>query len=122
MRVQFRGTSQQKNSGNEESQHKEIENDDVVSGFLYDRLQKEVIALRRFCEVKDGTLNAKDEEIKMLMKKVDTLTKAIEVESKKMKREAATREKESVSAKMDDNKKIKNESSSKSGNSVLKAC
>ncbi|KAH7837909.1 hypothetical protein Vadar_019435 [Vaccinium darrowii] len=110
-----------KNLGNEESQHKEIENDDVVSGFLYDRLQKEVIALRRFCEVKDGTLNAKDEEIKMLMKKVDTLTKAIEVESKKMKREAATREKESVSAKMDDNKKIKNESSSKSGNSVLKA-
>lgn len=41
----------------------------------------------------------------MLVKKVDALTKAIEVESKKMKREAAAREKEVASLKMDDNRK-----------------
>ncbi|KAE7995227.1 hypothetical protein FH972_000048 [Carpinus fangiana] len=80
-------------------------NEDVVSGFLYDRLQKEVINLRKLCEVKNSTLNAKDEEVKMLVKKVDALTKAIEVESKKMKREAAAREKEAASLKMDDNRK-----------------
>ena len=47
------------------------------------------------------------------MKKVDTLTKAIEVEAKKLKREAVTKEKESVSAKMDDIKKIRNTTPSK---------
>ncbi|GFY91639.1 microtubule-associated proteins 70-5 [Actinidia rufa] len=128
-----------KSEGNEESQKKGDNSDDTVSGFLYDRLQKEVIAMRRFCEVKDSTLTAKDEEIKVkyhqvpplfvsssldieymrrlycqvLMKKVYTLTKAIEVESKKLKREAVTKEKESVSAKMDDNKKIRNATPSK---------
>lgn len=39
--------------------------EDVVSGFLYDRLQKEVVLLRKFCESKDSCLNAKDEEIKV---------------------------------------------------------
>ena len=47
------------------------------------------------------------------MKKVDKLTKSIEVESKKLKREAVTKEKESVSAKMDDNKKIRSTTPSK---------
>ncbi|KAA8537277.1 hypothetical protein F0562_027036 [Nyssa sinensis] len=105
-----------KGGGNEESQNMGSANsdsDDMVSGFLYDRLQKEVISLRKSCEVKDSSLNAKDEEIKMLIKKVDTLTKAIEIESKKMKREAAMREKESMSAKGDDNKNIRNTISSK---------
>jgi predicted Holliday junction resolvase-like endonuclease len=41
----------------------------------------------------------------MLVKKVDALTKAIEVESKKMKREAAAREKEAASVKVADNRK-----------------
>jgi hypothetical protein len=41
----------------------------------------------------------------MLVKKVYALTKAIEVESKKMKREAAAREKEAASVKGDDNRK-----------------
>nr|VDC82907.1 unnamed protein product [Brassica rapa] len=72
--------------------------EDMVSGFLYDRLQKEVIALRKVCESKEGTINAKNEEIKMLLKKVDALTKAIEVETKKAKREAAAREKENALA------------------------
>ncbi|KAK4788828.1 hypothetical protein SAY86_020147 [Trapa natans] len=71
-------------------------NEDSVSGFLYDRLQKEVINLRKFCEAKDNILNAKDQEIMMLMKKVDALAKSMEVESKKLKREAALREKEAA--------------------------
>ncbi|MED6157123.1 hypothetical protein PIB30_118691 [Stylosanthes scabra] len=87
--------------------------EDVVSGFLYDKLQKEVINLRKSCEVKDSNLQAKDEEIKMLAKKVDALTKAMEVEWKKMKREAAAREKEASSTKSDDNKKTRSTSTSK---------
>ncbi|KAH9749901.1 Microtubule-associated protein 70-5 [Citrus sinensis] len=93
--------------------------EDVVSGFLYDRLQKEVILLRKFCESKDSCLNAKDEEIKMLIRKVDALTKAIEAESKKIKREAAAREKEAISAKLDDTRKIRSTSSSRR---LLKNC
>ncbi|KAG5414258.1 hypothetical protein IGI04_001825 [Brassica rapa subsp. trilocularis] len=75
-----------------------VDSEDMVSGFLYDRLQKEVISLRKICESKEGTINAKNEEIKMLLKKVDALTKAIEVETKKAKREAAAREKENALA------------------------
>ncbi|CAN1336991.1 Microtubule-associated protein 70-5 [Linum perenne] len=39
--------------------------EDVVSGFLYDKLQKEVTYLRRACEVKDDGLNAKDQQIQV---------------------------------------------------------
>lgn len=39
--------------------------DDMVSGYLYDRLQKEVISLRKSCEAKDSYMNSKDEEIKV---------------------------------------------------------
>lgn len=42
--------------------------DDLVSGFLYDRLQKEVIKLRKSCETKDSSLQDKDEEIKVCAK------------------------------------------------------
>lgn len=49
----------------------------------------------------------------MLMRKVDALTKAIEAESKKIKREAAAREKEAISAKLDDTRKIRSTSSSR---------
>ncbi|KAM3201714.1 microtubule-associated protein 70-5 [Capsicum annuum] len=89
------------NSGSSDSN-----DNDMVSGFLYDRLQKEVLCLRKFCETKESALNAKDEEIKMLMKKIETLNKAIEVESRKMKREAAIREKDSVSSMKTDKKAI----------------
>lgn len=41
--------------------------DDLVSGFLYDRLQREVIKLRKSCETKDSSLQAKDEEIKVIV-------------------------------------------------------
>ncbi|KAG2238999.1 hypothetical protein Bca52824_089859 [Brassica carinata] len=82
-----------------------VDSGDVVSGFLYDRLQKEVIALRKICESKEGTINARNEEIKMLLKKVDALTKAIEVETKKAKREAAAREKENALAVLNEESK-----------------
>ncbi|CAN4114626.1 unnamed protein product [Withania somnifera] len=87
-----------KNTGSNESH-----DNDMVSGFLYDRLQKEVLCMRKFCETKESALNAKDEEIKMLVKKIETLSKAIEVESRKMKREAAIRE-----TKTDDNARNRN--------------
>lgn len=57
-----------KDGGNEDSPNKistDCETEDVVSGFLYDRLQKEVINLRRHCEVKQSDVNAKDQEIKV---------------------------------------------------------
>ncbi|XP_030515471.1 microtubule-associated protein 70-5 [Rhodamnia argentea] len=95
-----------------------LDNEDVVSGFLYDRLQKEVIGLRKFSEAKDSILNAKEQEIQMLMKKVDTLTKSIEVESKKVKRETAIREKEVAQMRLDEHKNIKN---LKSTNRAVKA-
>lgn len=95
-----------------------LDDEDLVSGFLYDKLQKEVIGLRRFSEAKDSILNAKEQEIQMLMKKVDTLTKAIEVESKKVKRETASREKEAAQMRVDELKNIKN---LKSTNRAIKA-
>ncbi|KAI9126808.1 hypothetical protein K1719_002404 [Acacia pycnantha] len=89
------------------------DNDDVVSGFLYDKLQKEVISLRKHCEAKDSSLQAKDEEIKMLMKKAEALSKAMEIEWKKTKREAAAREKDAATTKSADNKKRRSMISSK---------
>ncbi|KAJ0980134.1 hypothetical protein J5N97_008389 [Dioscorea zingiberensis] len=66
--------------------------DDMVSGFLYKRLQKEVISLRKSQEVKDGMLIAKEDEIKMLLRKVDALTtKAKQSDSTKVKKEAAAK-------------------------------
>ncbi|KAK4369684.1 hypothetical protein RND71_009159 [Anisodus tanguticus] len=79
------------NTGSSESN-----DNDMVSSFLYDMLQKEVLCLRKFCETKESALNTKDEEIKMLMKKIETLNKAIEVEFRKMKREATIRERFSI--------------------------
>ncbi|KAK8585261.1 hypothetical protein V6N13_139195 [Hibiscus sabdariffa] len=90
--------------------------EDMVSGFLYDRLQKEVINLRKCCEAKDSSLNTKDEEIKMLMKKVEAFPRAMEMEAKRLKRETVAKEKENgaAAAKMDDDaKKMKNTNSSR---------
>ncbi|KAJ4792938.1 Microtubule-associated protein 70-2 [Rhynchospora pubera] len=70
------------------------ESTDMVSGLLYDMLQKEVVTLRKACNEKDQSLKDKDDAIEMLAKKVDTLTKAMEVEAKKMRREVAAMEKE----------------------------
>ncbi|XP_014489776.1 microtubule-associated protein 70-1 isoform X2 [Vigna radiata var. radiata] len=70
------------------------ENEDCVSGMLYDMMQKEVISLRKSCHEKDQTLKDKDDAIEMLAKKVDTLNKAMEVEARKMRREVASMEKE----------------------------
>ncbi|KAF2288832.1 hypothetical protein GH714_016306 [Hevea brasiliensis] len=57
-----------KAGGNEDLHCKRSTNpecEDVVSGFLYDRLQKEVINLRKICEAKDSSLDAKDKEIQV---------------------------------------------------------
>ncbi|KAI3444328.1 hypothetical protein Pfo_000993 [Paulownia fortunei] len=70
------------------------ENDDCVSGMLYDMLQKEVITLRKACHEKDQGVKDKDDAIEMLAKKVEMLNKAMEVEAKKMRREVVTMEKE----------------------------
>ncbi|KAF4368791.1 hypothetical protein F8388_021403 [Cannabis sativa] len=108
-----RAVSGEHNGESPNQQQAHTNSDDLVSGFLYDRLQKEVISLRKFCEAKESDLSSKDQEIKTLMKKVDALTKAMEVESKRMKREAAAREKEAASAKFDDNRKSRVNISSK---------
>ncbi|KAM0951337.1 putative microtubule-associated protein [Dioscorea sansibarensis] len=50
------------------------DHEDKVSGFLYDRLQKEVLKLRKSQEEKDGVLIAKEDEMKMLLRKIDALT------------------------------------------------
>lgn len=103
--------SNTKGSGDKETQTNQCvkpDSEDMVSGVLYDRLQREVINLRKYCEMKDNCLEAKNEEIKVLMRKVDALTKAMEVELRKMKREAAVREKEAISVKRDENKKARN--------------
>lgn len=59
---------QNKGSTDEDLQNKgstKDDGEDVVSGFLYDRLQKEVINLRKSCEAKDSSLNTKDQEIQV---------------------------------------------------------
>ncbi|KAA8517971.1 hypothetical protein F0562_015445 [Nyssa sinensis] len=71
-----------------------MEHEDYVSGMLYDMLQKEVITLRKACHEKDQSLKDRGDAIEMLEKKVETLNKAMEVGAKKMRREAAAREKE----------------------------
>ncbi|KAK8293453.1 hypothetical protein V6Z11_D06G190100 [Gossypium hirsutum] len=100
------------NEQTEKKNNEENENrgnaEDMVSGFLYDKLQKEVINLRKFCEAKDNSLNAKDEEIKMLMKKVEAFSRAMEMESKRVKKETQlVKEKKNGSPKMEDTKKLR---------------
>ncbi|CAN1297368.1 Microtubule-associated protein 70-2 [Linum perenne] len=75
----------------------QAETEDSVPGMLYDLLQKEVVALRKAGHEKDQSLKDKDDAIEVLLlpsKKVETLTKAMEVEAKKMRREVAAMEKE----------------------------
>lgn len=57
----------------------------------------------------------------MLMKKVDALTKALEVESKRMKKKATSRDKGAASTKIEGNKKNKTITSSKRCNIFQKA-
>uniref|UniRef100_A0A453R9Z8 Uncharacterized protein n=1 Tax=Aegilops tauschii subsp. strangulata TaxID=200361 RepID=A0A453R9Z8_AEGTS len=80
---------------------------EMVSGFLYNMLQKEVVSLRKACHEKDQSLKDKDDAIEMLAKKVDTLTKAMEVEAKKMRREVAAMEKEVAAMRVDKDQEIK---------------
>ncbi|KAF5742846.1 microtubule-associated protein 70-5 isoform X2 [Tripterygium wilfordii] len=61
-----RGNEEAQNMGNPKDQEICPVGEDMISGFLYDRLQKEVINLRKACEVKEDNLNAKDQEIKVM--------------------------------------------------------
>ncbi|KAH7277765.1 hypothetical protein KP509_38G006200 [Ceratopteris richardii] len=67
---------------------------DCVSGYLYDLLQKEVIVLRKACQQKDCVLSDKENVIEMLEKKMCSLTRSMETESKKLRKEVATLGKE----------------------------
>lgn len=57
-----------KSKGSDKEAATNSDSEDMVSGFLYDRLQKEVISLRKFCEAKENDLNSKDQEIKVKFK------------------------------------------------------
>lgn len=57
-------------------------------------LQKEVITMRKACNDKDQRLKDKGKAIEMLERKVETLNKAMEIESKKNRRDMSAMEKE----------------------------
>lgn len=80
---------------------------DSVSVVLYDVLQKEVVALRKACQEREQDLKDKESSIEMLSRKVETLTKAMEIEAKKTQREkvAMTREIASIRAERDQEQK-----------------
>ncbi|XP_062233164.1 microtubule-associated protein 70-3 [Phragmites australis] len=80
---------------------------EMVSGFLYDMLQKEVISLRKSCHEKDQSLKDRDDAVKMLEKKVETLTRAMGVEAKKMRREVSAMEKEVAAMRSDKEQEIR---------------
>lgn len=119
--IHINGTTTARENGDRSGVDKiKCENEDYISGMLYDILQKEVITLRKACNEKDRSLKDKDDAIEvhyylicfwftslsfslliklflffqMLAKKVEMLNKAMEVESKKMRREVAAMEKE----------------------------
>lgn len=87
------GSHQESQNGNPVEKLRS-DNEDYVSGALYDMIQKEVISLRKACHEKDQSLKDKDDAVEMLSKKVETLNKAMEIEAKKMRREVAAMEKE----------------------------
>ncbi|GJY13508.1 microtubule-associated protein 70-2-like protein [Tanacetum coccineum] len=70
--------------------------EDFVSGMLYDMLQKEVLTLQKACHQKDQNIKDKDNTIEVLARNVETLNKAMEVESKRTRREFNAMEKELV--------------------------
>ncbi|KAJ3677433.1 hypothetical protein LUZ60_003157 [Juncus effusus] len=94
-------------TNNLNSDNCEVKESELVSGFLYDILQKEVITLRKSCQEKDQSLKDKDDAIEMLSRKVDTLTKAMEVEAKKMRRDVAAMEKEVAAMRVDKDQEVK---------------
>ncbi|KAJ8437621.1 hypothetical protein Cgig2_005372 [Carnegiea gigantea] len=87
-----------------ESKAKDMDGEDVVSGFLYDRLQKDVISLRKACQAKDDGLKDKEEEIKTLLKKIEALNKAIELEARKVKKQMSAAQKATASPAREDKK------------------
>ncbi|KAD3338635.1 hypothetical protein E3N88_34156 [Mikania micrantha] len=74
---------------------------DFVSGMLYDMLQKEVLTLQKSCHQKDQELKEKGNTIEILARNVETLTRAMEVESKRTRREITAMEKEIATLRVD---------------------
>lgn len=105
------------NSDNKPPEFAEVGQDDTVSGLLYDMLQKEVITLRKASHEKDQTLKDKDDAIEMLSKKCETLTKAMDTESKKSRRDIANLEKEisAMRAEKEHDQRARRMSSSRAG-------
>lgn len=62
--------------------YNDLGSNDVVSGFLYDKLQKEVINLRKSCEIKESSLQTKEEEIKVLVTATPTALPLVTLELK----------------------------------------
>lgn len=91
-------TNVEDNAENQRIEHGDALRDDYVSGVLYDVLQKEVVALRKACLEKEQCIKDKDNSIEVLAKKVDTLSNAMEVERRKLRREKAVLEKELASS------------------------
>lgn len=87
-----------------ESKTKDMDGEDLVSGFVYDRLQKDVISLRKACQAKDDGLKDKEEEIKILLKKIEALNKAIELEARKVKKQKSAAQKATASPAREDKK------------------
>ncbi|KAJ3669574.1 hypothetical protein LUZ60_011524 [Juncus effusus] len=84
-----------------------VSSDDFVSIVFYDVLQREVIALRKSCLERDQCLKDKEISIEILSRKIDTLTKAMEVETRKLRREKGALEKELVSLRTEKEQEIK---------------
>lgn len=58
-------THEESTNGTPVEKKSKADNEDYVSGMLYDMLQKEVISLRKACHEKDQTLKDKDDAIEV---------------------------------------------------------
>ncbi|KAI3811779.1 hypothetical protein L1987_21510 [Smallanthus sonchifolius] len=85
----------------DEKDKSKSKSEDFVSGMLYDMLQKEVLNLQKACQQKDQNLKENENTIEILARNVETLNKAMEVESKKTRREIAAMEKELAALRVD---------------------
>lgn len=68
--------------------------EDTVPGVFYEVLQREVASLRKVVAEREQSLKDRDDVIEMFSKKVELLTKALDVEAKKARRDIGALEKE----------------------------
>eukprot|EP00271_Cylindrocystis_brebissonii_P013030 TRINITY_DN32583_c0_g1_i1.p1 TRINITY_DN32583_c0_g1~~TRINITY_DN32583_c0_g1_i1.p1 ORF type:complete len:588 (+),score=137.30 TRINITY_DN32583_c0_g1_i1:153-1916(+) len=101
--------------GSENGGPEDHRREDVVAGVLYDALQKELLSARKASQEKDQVIKDRGDAVEMLSKKVDLLTKAMESESKKSRRELSVMEKEVASLKLELSQGGRTRTSSTSG-------